>query len=86
MDGELLELEHRVGVRLGEDKGMKELGWGGGVSVVENGVGQEGERRDKSIKKRRLLGRSTPFDWIGNSCLIRPSLAYFAFSTIALKA
>ena len=59
----------------------------GGVSVVENGVGQEGESEEGLVhKKRRLLGRSTPFDWIGNSCLIRPSLAYFAFSTIALKA
>ena len=73
---------------MGEDKGMKELGWGGVVSVVESEVKQDRvcERRDKSTKKRRLLGRSTPFDWIGNSCLIRPSLAYFAFSTIALKA
>jgi len=41
-------LEHREGVSLGEDKGMKELGWGGVVSVVENEVKPDRvcERRD----------------------------------------
>ena len=54
MDGELLELEHCEGVSLGEDKGMKELGWGGVVSVVESEVKQDRvcERRDKSTKKK----------------------------------
>ena len=28
---------------------------------------------ENATKKRRLLCRSTPFDWIGNSCWIRPS-------------
>lgn len=53
MDGELLELEHCEGVSLGEDKGMKELGGGGVVSVVESEVKQDRvcERRDKSTKK-----------------------------------
>ena len=52
MDSELLELEHREGVSVGEDKGMKELG-GGIVNVVENEVKSDRvcERRDKSTKK-----------------------------------
>ena len=53
MDGELLELEHCEGVSLGEDKGMKELGWGGVVSVVENGVGQEGVREKGQVHKKK---------------------------------
>jgi len=67
VDGELLELEHCEGVSLGEDKGMKELGWGGVVSVVESEVKQDRvcERRDKSTKKKATSGKKHAFrlDW-----------------------